>query len=104
MPGVLGPAWTHRHLLDVDELSAAELDQVMTLATHLARARSAGAASGPLGGRTVATLFAEPSTRTRVSFEVATRALGGEAVSLDAASSSLSKGESLIDTVRTLEA
>ena len=59
---------------------------------------------GPLAGQTVATLFAEPSTRTRVSFELAARALGGDPVSLDAASSSLAKGESLIDTVRTLEA
>jgi aspartate carbamoyltransferase catalytic subunit len=57
-----------------------------------------------LAGSTVATLFAEPSTRTRVSFELAARALGGDTVSLDAASSSLAKGESLVDTVRTLEA
>ncbi|MEZ4595377.1 MAG: aspartate carbamoyltransferase catalytic subunit [Chloroflexota bacterium] len=52
----------------------------------------------------MATLFAEASTRTRVSFELAARALGGDPVSLDAERSSLAKGESLIDTVRTLEA
>jgi aspartate carbamoyltransferase catalytic subunit len=98
------PSWPYRHLLDVDVLSRDDLEIVMRLAARLAAARAGGAAAGPLIGRTVATLFAEASTRTRVSFEVATRALGGEAVSLDAASSSLSKGESLIDTVRTLEA
>jgi aspartate carbamoyltransferase catalytic subunit len=103
--GSTGPiTWSHRHLLDVDTLGRAELEAVMSLAGDLARARAAGTAGGPLTGRTVATLFAEASTRTRVSFEVATRALGGEAVSLDSISSSLSKGESLIDTVRTLEA
>ena len=87
--------WAHRHLLDVDVLSAAELETVMTLAGELARARAAGSAAGPLAGRTVATLFAEASTRTRVSFEVATPAQRGEAGSLDAASSSLSKVEDL---------
>ncbi len=101
-PGI--PAWGHRHLLDVDRLTRAELATVIALGRRMAEARATGTAAGPLAGRTVATLFAEASTRTRVSFEVATRALGGEAVSLDAASSSLAKGESLIDTVRTLEA
>ena len=101
-PGI--PAWGHRHLLDVDRLTRAELGTVIALGRRMAEARATGTAAGPLAGRTVATLFAEASTRTRVSFEVATRALGGEAVSLDAASSSLAKGESLIDTVRTLEA
>jgi aspartate carbamoyltransferase catalytic subunit len=96
--------WPHRHLLDVDRLTPGELESVMELADRLAEARSDGSVPRILAGRTVATLFAEASTRTRVSFEVATRALGGDAVSLDAASSSLSKGESLVDTVRTLEA
>ncbi|MEX2314819.1 MAG: aspartate carbamoyltransferase catalytic subunit, partial [Thermomicrobiales bacterium] len=57
-----------------------------------------------LRGKTLATLFYEASTRTRVSFEIAAKALGADVVNLTASSSSVSKGESLIDTVRTLEA
>ena len=97
-------SWPYRHLLDVDMLSHDELRTVLDLAETMADRRADARASGPLAGQTVATLFAEPSTRTRVSFELAARALGGDPVSLDAASSSLAKGESLIDTVRTLEA
>jgi aspartate carbamoyltransferase catalytic subunit len=103
-PSAIQPtAWRHRHLLDVAELTRAELGIVLDRAETMAEVR-ATAADQPLAGRTVATLFAEASTRTRVSFELAARALGGQAVSLDAATSSLTKGESLIDTVRTLEA
>ena len=98
------PAWPHRHLLDVDVLSRNELRTVLDLAATMADRRADATASRPLAGQTVATLFAEPSTRTRVSFELAARALGGDPVSLDASSSSLAKGESLIDTVRTLDA
>ena len=97
-------SWTQRHLLDVAGLSRAELALVLDVAAEMGSYRGHADATAPLRGRTVATIFAEPSTRTRVSFELAARALGGEPVSLDAASSSLSKGESLIDTVRTLEA
>ena len=85
-------------------LTRDELRIVLDLAAGMADRRGVADAIRPLTGRTVATLFAEPSTRTRVSFELAVRALGGDPVSLDASSSSLAKGESLIDTVRTLEA
>jgi aspartate carbamoyltransferase catalytic subunit len=95
--------WRHRHLLDVDTLTRDELRTILDLAASMAEARG-GDSVRPLAGWTVATLFAEASTRTRVSFELAARALGGDPVSLDAERSSLSKGESLIDTVRTLEA
>ena len=97
------PGWRHRHLLDIDGLTRDELRTILDLAASMADARG-GDAVRPLAGWTVATLFAEASTRTRVSFELAARALGGDPVSLDAERSSLSKGESLIDTVRTLEA
>jgi aspartate carbamoyltransferase catalytic subunit len=98
-----GPGWRHRHLLDVDILTRDELRTILDLASSMAGTRGDDAVR-PLAGWTVATLFAEASTRTRVSFELAARALGGDPVSLDAERSSLSKGESLIDTVRTLEA
>src|SRR4029453_2269770 len=58
----------------------------------------------PLGGRHVALLFAEPSTRTRLSFEVAARRLGAETYVLEPLSSSMVKGETLVDTVRNLDA
>ena len=96
-------AWRWRHLLDVDQLTPAELELVMARAALMEKRRHDNPPRD-LAGRTVATLFAEASTRTRVSFELAARALGADVVSLDAASSSLSKGESLVDTVRTLEA
>jgi aspartate carbamoyltransferase catalytic subunit len=95
--------WRSRHLIDVDALSRDELETVMRRADALA-ALQPDARPRDLAGRTLATLFAEASTRTRVSFELAARALGGDVVSLDAATSSLTKGESLVDTVRTLEA
>jgi aspartate carbamoyltransferase catalytic subunit len=87
----------------VDTLTRDELRTILDVASSMAETRGGGTPR-PLTGWTVATLFAEASTRTRVSFELAARALGGDPVSLDAERSSLSKGESLIDTVRTLEA
>lgn len=96
--------WRHRHLLDVDGLGREELTDILALARDMAAARAAGTAAGPLSGRIVATVFAEASTRTRISFEIAAHALGAETVTMEAASSSLSKGESLIDTMRTLHA
>jgi aspartate carbamoyltransferase catalytic subunit len=56
-----------------------------------------------LRGKTIATMFFEPSTRTRASFELAAKYLSADTVSLDAAKSSVTKGESLIDTLRTLQ-
>lgn len=97
------PAWRWRHLLDVDQLTPEELELVMDRATLMDAQRNHNPPRD-LAGRTLATLFAEASTRTRVSFELAGRALGADVVSLDAATSSLTKGESLVDTVRTLEA
>jgi aspartate carbamoyltransferase catalytic subunit len=102
-PGPDVPEWRWRHLLDVDVLSVGELTLVMDVAARMEADRKSRVRPD-LAGTTTATLFAEASTRTRVSFELATRALGGDVVSLDAATSSLAKGESLVDTVRTLEA
>jgi aspartate carbamoyltransferase catalytic subunit len=90
-------------MLDVDLLTPAELEMVMARAALMDAQRNHNPPQD-LAGRTAATLFAEASTRTRLSFELAARALGGDVVSIDAATSSLTKGESLVDTVRTLEA
>ncbi len=97
--------WRHRHLLDVDGLSAADLDLVMRTADAMREVLARPIAKVPaLRGRNVTILFYEASTRTRVSFEVAAKNLSADVTNIAAASSSVSKGESLIDTVRTIEA
>ena len=98
-------AWRHRHLLDVDSLSGAELELVMRTTDAMREVLARPIAKVPaLRGRQVTILFYEASTRTRVSFEVAARNLSADVVNIAAASSSVSKGESLVDTVRTVEA
>jgi aspartate carbamoyltransferase catalytic subunit len=98
-------AWRHRHLLDVDGLSTADLDLVMRTTDAMREVLARPIAKVPaLRGRQVTILFYEASTRTRVSFEVAAKNLSADVVNIAAASSSVSKGESLIYTVRTVEA
>jgi aspartate carbamoyltransferase catalytic subunit len=98
-------AWRHRHLLDVDGLSATDIDLVMRTTDAMREVLARPIAKVPaLRGRQVTILFYEASTRTRVSFEVAARNLSADVVNIAAASSSVSKGESLVDTVRTVEA
>jgi aspartate carbamoyltransferase catalytic subunit len=98
-------AWRHRHLLDVDGLSGAEIELVMRTADAMREVLRRPIAKVPaLRGRQVTILFYEASTRTRVSFEVAAKNLSADVVNIAAASSSVSKGESLVDTVRTVEA
>ena len=98
-------AWRHRHLLDVDRLSAADIELVMRTTDAMREVLNRPIAKVPaLRGRQVTILFYEASTRTRVSFEVAAKNLSADVVNIAAASSSVSKGESLVDTVRTVEA
>lgn len=99
------PGWTRKHLLDVDELETAELEMVMETADAMREVLGREVPRVPaLRGRTVVTLFYEPSTRTRASFELAGKALGADVINIAASGSSIEKGESLVDTVRTLEA
>ena len=95
--------WSHRHLLDVDQLSRDEIEQCLDLAVAMREARATGAAKGILRGHVVGLAFHEASTRTRVSFELAAKAVGAEVVDLRPDASSVSKGESLVDTLVTLE-
>jgi aspartate carbamoyltransferase catalytic subunit len=98
-------AWRHRHLLDVDRLSTAEIDLIMRTTDAMREVLARPIAKVPaLRGRAVTILFYEASTRTRVSFEVAAKNLSADVVNIAAASSSVAKGESLIDTVKTVEA
>ncbi len=97
--------WTHRHLLDVDVLSADDLELVMQTADTMGQVLARPIPKVPaLRGWGVTILFYEASTRTRVSFEVAAKNLSADVVNIAATSSSVTKGESLIDTVRTVEA
>ncbi|MBI3747964.1 MAG: aspartate carbamoyltransferase catalytic subunit [Chloroflexi bacterium] len=98
-------AWRHRHLLDVDRLSTDELDLIMRTTDAMREVLARPIAKVPaLRGRAVTILFYEASTRTRVSFEVAAKNLSADVVNIAASTSSVVKGESLIDTVRTVEA
>jgi len=92
-----------RHLITLDGLGRPLLEELLNHADALAAQPGRPPARGvALRGMTVANLFAEPSTRTRASFELAARRLGADVVNLDNALSSRAKGESLLDTVHTL--
>ncbi len=104
-PGSLPVPWSHRHLLDVDVLSTDDIELVMRTADAMREVLARPIPRVPaLRGRSVTILFYEPSTRTRVSFEVAAKNLSADVVNIAASTSSVSKGESLVDTVRTIEA
>ena len=97
--------WPHRHLLDVDVLSWPEIELVMQTTDAMGEVLRRPIPRVPaLRGRSVTILFYEASTRTRVSFEVAAKNLSADVVNIAAQSSSVSKGESLVDTIRTVEA
>jgi len=94
-----------RHLITLEGLSRAEITALLDLAQFYVRTPGdLPARDQSLAGRTVANLFFEPSTRTRVSFELAARRLGAEIVNLDMQSSSRMKGETVLDTIYTLQA
>jgi aspartate carbamoyltransferase catalytic subunit len=95
--------WPHRHLLDVDQLTRDELEACLDLAVEMRQRRLRRETLDLLSGEVVGLAFCEPSTRTRVSFELAAEALGAQVVELPIDVSSVSKGESLVDTLRTLE-
>lgn len=88
-----------KHLLTTSELSISEIDQILSEA----RGFKAGESWSPNKQTFVANLFFEPSTRTKCSFEVAERKLGLEVIPFEVATSSVLKGETLYDTIRTLE-
>jgi aspartate carbamoyltransferase catalytic subunit len=94
--------WSHRHVLDLASFSVADFATVLELAQRFRLLPQAGARKLPaLQGRLMTSLFFEPSTRTRSSFELAARRLSADVQSFSPSSSSLSKGESLLDTART---
>jgi aspartate carbamoyltransferase catalytic subunit len=97
--------WSHRHLLGTAHLSREDIVHVLDGAERwftLSRAETKNARV--LHGRTIVNLFFESSTRTRTSFEVAGKRLGADVVNVSPQTSSVTKGETLLDTVRNLEA
>jgi aspartate carbamoyltransferase catalytic subunit len=93
------------HLLSLDGLSQEVLRDLLDTATAIAAATGGKVKKLPiLRGRTVVNLFFESSTRTRTSFELAASRLSADVVNFDVANSSTSKGESVLDTLRTLQA
>lgn len=98
-------SWQRRHVLDVDDFSVEEIELVMTTADAMKEVLGRDVPRTPtLRGTTVVNLFYENSTRTRTSFELAAKALGADVVNIASSASSVTKGESLIDTVRTVQA
>lgn len=94
-----------RHLLSINDLGADGIDEVCRLADHFTEVSQRPIPKVPaLRGRTVAMLFYEDSTRTRVSFEVAARRLSADVMGFSVSNSSVNKGESVRDTVATISA
>ncbi len=89
-----------RHFLDLRDHDVATLRQMLDVAAGFKAAR--GVTSRPLAGRTLAMIFEKPSTRTRVSFEVAMRQLGGDVIMLTGKEMQLGRGETIADTARVL--
>ena len=89
-----------RHFLDIDQFDPAELRAILDTGF----AYKNGRRDRPLAGKILAMIFEKPSTRTRVSFEVAMRQLGGETIYLSTADSQLGRGETVADTARVCRA
>ena len=97
--------WNRKHLLDIESLSADEILTVLDTAKAFKAVGERAIKKVPaLRGKTVINLFIEPSTRTRISFELAQQRLSADIVNFTADASSLKKGETLKDTARNLEA
>ena len=94
-----------KHLLSIADLNKSEAISILDTATELGRVSDGAVKKLPtLRGRTIVNLFAEDSTRTRISFEAAAKRLSADVINFSAKGSSLSKGESLKDTAMTLQA
>jgi len=96
-----------RHFLDLDQVPADELRQILTRASQIKVARAGNSkltldTDQPLSGKIVALIFEKPSTRTRISFDVGIRQMGGESIVLSGSELQLGHGETVADTARVL--
>ncbi len=93
-----------KHLLDVKDLSATEIQEILTEGFRMKHeVLQKGKKDNCLSGKSIITLFFENSTRTRLSFELASKYLGATAANIAASGSSVAKGETLLDTVKTID-
>ncbi len=100
-----GTTWKRKDLISIEELSVAEIEQVFaTTAAFKGTLGRAHKKLPALRGKTIVNLFLEPSTRTRIAFEMAAKLLSAEVVSLDMNASSTTKGETLRDTAQNIQA
>ena len=96
--------WTRKHLLGLEDLSAEEINLILNQAAEFKRLAALGQMKlKALQGTVVGNLFFEPSTRTRTSFSLAAKRLSADTVDFTSSGSSLSKGETFIDTARNIE-
>jgi aspartate carbamoyltransferase catalytic subunit len=104
-PIVPEAVWRHHHILDVDDFTREEIELVFQTTRAMKEVLSRPIKRVPtLRGKTIVNLFYEPSTRTRLSFELAAKYLSADVVNLNTSVSSVAKGESLVDTLGTLQA
>ncbi len=97
--------WHRQHLLTLEELSLAEIGQIHATAAAFKAILQRNVKKVPaMRGKTIVNLFLEPSTRTRLAFEMAAKRLSADVISFDAASSSTQKGETLRDTAQNIQA
>ena len=100
-----GYFFSHRHILGIDNLSADDIDHILTTAESFKEISARPIKKVPtLRGNTIINLFFEPSTRTRLSFEVAAKRMSADTFNISASTSSTTKGETLIDTARNIAA
>jgi len=100
-----GPTWHRKDLLDIESLTPEEIMMVLETARAFKAVGERAIKKVPaLRGKTIVNLFIEPSTRTRISFELAAIRLSADVINFTAEASSLKKGETLKDTARNLEA
>lgn len=98
-------SWQRKHILDLDDFTPAEIELVFQTTDAMHEILSRPIKKVPaLRGKTIVTLFYEPSTRTRSSFDLAAKNLSADVINLAASTSSVTKGECLVDTLETLEA
>ncbi len=99
------PSWNRRHLLDLESLTAEEITTILDTAQQLKEiTQGCKQKVSLLSGRTCANLFFENSTRTRNSFSLAAKRLGADTVEFSSSGSSVAKGETFVDTAKTIEA
>ncbi len=97
--------WKHRHLIGIESLEASEILEILDTAAAFKKTMERSVKKLPsLRGKTIVNLFMEPSTRTRVAFEVAANRLSADVLTITGGTSSLAKGETLRDTARNIEA